>query len=175
MDIMELGAIGELVGGVAVIASLIFVGLQVRQNTISVRGANSQSVADASLRFATLLGSDPQVALTLNRGLAGDSLDPGEQAQFTYLYHAWARQTEQCYFLFRNGTLDEELWVGLTETSKSFLGRPGGARMWPSIRPRVRAAFGNYVDQVILPASNASHAQNLLDPISAPPAKTEGA
>ena len=32
MDIMELGAIGELVGGVAVIASLIYVGLQVRQS-----------------------------------------------------------------------------------------------------------------------------------------------
>ena len=31
MDIMELGAIGELVGGVAVIVSLIYVGLQVRQ------------------------------------------------------------------------------------------------------------------------------------------------
>ena len=31
MDILELGAIGELVGGVAVVASLIFVGLQVRQ------------------------------------------------------------------------------------------------------------------------------------------------
>ena len=31
MDIMELGAIGELVGGVAVIASLLYVGLQVRQ------------------------------------------------------------------------------------------------------------------------------------------------
>ena len=39
MDIMELGAIGELVGGVAVVASLIFVGVQVRQNARSVRHA----------------------------------------------------------------------------------------------------------------------------------------
>ena len=33
MNIMELGAIGELVGGLAVIASLVYVGVQVRQNT----------------------------------------------------------------------------------------------------------------------------------------------
>ena len=33
MNIMELGAIGEMVGGVAVIGSLIYVGLQIRQNT----------------------------------------------------------------------------------------------------------------------------------------------
>ena len=38
MNILELGAIGELVGGVAVIASLIYVGLQVRQNTRVMRG-----------------------------------------------------------------------------------------------------------------------------------------
>ncbi len=36
MDIMELGAIGELVGGVAVIASLMYLGVQVRQNTRSI-------------------------------------------------------------------------------------------------------------------------------------------
>ena len=33
MDIMELGAIGELVGGVAVIGTLVYMALQVRQNT----------------------------------------------------------------------------------------------------------------------------------------------
>lgn len=33
MDIMELGAIGELAGGVAVIASLIYVGLRIRPRT----------------------------------------------------------------------------------------------------------------------------------------------
>ena len=40
MDIMELGAIGELVGGVAVVASLIYVGLQVRQSN-SINRAES--------------------------------------------------------------------------------------------------------------------------------------
>ncbi len=37
MNIMELGAIGELVGGVAVVGSLIYVGFQVRQNTLTMR------------------------------------------------------------------------------------------------------------------------------------------
>ena len=39
MNILELGAIGELVGGVAVIGSLIFVGFQLRQATAAQRGA----------------------------------------------------------------------------------------------------------------------------------------
>jgi len=47
MNIMELGAIGELVGGVAVIASLIYVGIQVRQNTSAIRADSAQGFADS--------------------------------------------------------------------------------------------------------------------------------
>ena len=175
MDVMALGAIGELVGGVAVVGSLIYVGFQVRQNTISIRGSNSQGVSDAALRYVTTLGSSPQVALTLNRGLAGEQLDAGEQAQFTYLYHGWLRQTEQCYFLYRKGTLDEELWDGLLETSRAFLGSPGGGQMWPSVRPRVRAAFRDYVEREILPTASEAHARNYLDPLHSDRASDEGA
>ncbi len=44
MDIMELGAIGELVGGVAVIASLIYVGLQVRQGNQINRAESARAI-----------------------------------------------------------------------------------------------------------------------------------
>ncbi len=47
MDITELGAIGELVGGVAVIASMIFVGVQIRQNN----RLTANSVAQANRHF----------------------------------------------------------------------------------------------------------------------------
>ena len=47
MDIMELGAVGELVGGVAVVASLVFVGIQVqasrRQDRIAMLTALDRS------------------------------------------------------------------------------------------------------------------------------------
>ncbi len=43
MDIMELGAIGELVGGVAVVASLLYVGLQVRQSNAINRAESVRS------------------------------------------------------------------------------------------------------------------------------------
>ena len=34
MDIMELGAVGELVGGVAVSGALIYLAVEVRENTL---------------------------------------------------------------------------------------------------------------------------------------------
>ena len=48
MDIMELGAIGELVGGVAVIGSLIYVGLQVRQSNEVAKSESIRGIAAES-------------------------------------------------------------------------------------------------------------------------------
>ena len=51
MDIMELGAIGELVGGIAVIATLVYLALQVRQGTQVARA----QVQQESSRMSTEL------------------------------------------------------------------------------------------------------------------------
>ena len=44
MDIMELGAIGELVGGVAVIATLVYLAIQVRQSNANTRAGARQEL-----------------------------------------------------------------------------------------------------------------------------------
>ena len=40
----------DVLGAIGVIASLIFVGFEVRQNTAAVRGATYQAISDASLQ-----------------------------------------------------------------------------------------------------------------------------
>ena len=54
MDIMELGAIGELVGGVAVVASLVFVGFQVRQGNGLAKGAAELEVGRMNMDYFRL-------------------------------------------------------------------------------------------------------------------------
>ena len=54
MSIMELGALGEFVGAIAVVISLIFVGLQVRQNTKMVRAQTATVDRQVSNEFADM-------------------------------------------------------------------------------------------------------------------------
>ncbi len=64
MDIMELGAIGELVGGVAVIATLIYLALQVRQNTLVMRSqAISSRFSGQATAEIALMGNDAAEAM----------------------------------------------------------------------------------------------------------------
>ena len=48
MNVMELGAIGELVGGVAVIATLIYLAAQVRQNTKALAASTYQDITSSA-------------------------------------------------------------------------------------------------------------------------------
>lgn len=44
LTIQDLGAIGELIGAIAVVITLIYLGSQIRQNTIAVKASAMQSV-----------------------------------------------------------------------------------------------------------------------------------
>ncbi len=82
MNIMELGAIGELLGGVAVIASLIFVGWQVRQNTRQLVGTLRYSMtAEYSRLTETTRGTREHAALFVKVS-QGDPPDAVEEVQF---------------------------------------------------------------------------------------------
>jgi hypothetical protein len=83
MDIMELGAIGELVGGVAVVASLLFVGVQVRTNTREQRAASMQEATRETANTVQYL-TGPGYAEIWLQGM-GDlqALDPADRLRFS--------------------------------------------------------------------------------------------
>ncbi len=62
MNIMELGAIGELVGGVAVLVTLIYLAAQVRQSARAQRQANELAKAEA-LRQSVAMYTAPRQML----------------------------------------------------------------------------------------------------------------
>ncbi len=64
-----IGAIGEVVGGVAVIATLLYLAAQIRQNAQSVRNAASLSVNEGLAEINRRVSNDPEFADLWLRGL----------------------------------------------------------------------------------------------------------
>ena len=85
MTIFELGAMGELVGAILLFASLIFVGLQIRQNSNSVKAAAAQSVLE-NLNLSIQVGAaSRETAKVIVQGqIDFESLDEDEQFQYVY-------------------------------------------------------------------------------------------
>jgi hypothetical protein len=88
MTLEDVAHIGEVVGGIGVLGSLIFVGLQVQQNTKSVRASTLQLGTDFWTNlFVTL--ADPKFVEAYGKAIAGhDDLDQMQFMQFFLLIRA---------------------------------------------------------------------------------------
>lgn len=71
MTLEGINYISQIFAVVGVIASLIFVGYQIRQNTRALRATSHHAVTDSFNAINTLTISDPKVGRLFQLGLAG--------------------------------------------------------------------------------------------------------
>ena len=77
-----MGSIGEFVGGVAVVISLVYVGLQIRQSSNSVRAASQIAIKQLSTEITNQLVA-PEMARIYLEGLKDStSLTPEDRVRF---------------------------------------------------------------------------------------------
>jgi hypothetical protein len=108
-----ISAISEIIGAVAVVVSLIYVAVQIRQNTRAVRGATLDAITahqQAELRWSSDLAAEFGKALE-----APDTLSFEESWRLSeWLSSAFsARQNE--YQQYRKGLLDQEVWESIQQ------------------------------------------------------------
>jgi len=133
MDIPELGAIGELVGGVAVIVSLVFVGLQVRHSNRLAQGAAELEMGRMNMDY-------------LNAGVHGDfagvfsrcyftpeDASTEDKQRFIWSYGRWFHMIQAMYRQYQHGILPEASWNPLLVTLANVLeDNPIVADVWES-------------------------------------------
>jgi hypothetical protein len=93
MTLQDLGSLGELVGGAAVVVSLVYLALQIRHNTRGLdqnaelmRVSFEESIRREAIGFRSAISSNEDLARIWTRGLAGESdLNPLESARFELL------------------------------------------------------------------------------------------
>ncbi len=86
MTIQEIGSIGELLGALAVLVTLIYLASQTRQTRIATQGASLLSQAEAHARWRTALLSNPKLAALLAAGNDGEELTHADNIQLSSLY-----------------------------------------------------------------------------------------
>ena len=146
MDIMELGAIGELVGGVAVIGSLLFVGVQVRRSAQATRRAVAQGALDASAIFLEHVSASQELSVLLFQGFDDHAgLSPEQQQHFGLLFFSELRRWESIVHQSDTGALDDADWEGLRHTMVEILGRPGLKGFWASYEQNFNTSFREFV------------------------------
>jgi hypothetical protein len=111
MNWEAISAVGEIVGAIAVVATLIYLAVQVRRSTAATQAASVQAAAATDHEFLLTLGSDPVMAPLWATYLATpEILTDNQQMQGHLLMASLLRRLENIYIQNQLGTLSEKGW-----------------------------------------------------------------
>ena len=129
-------AISQLVAAVGVILSLIFVGLQIRQNTRAIQRNEHNSTMEQWTVIRQAIAQNREIAELMTAGLAGErTLDAADQLRLEQMlqengwaaFHIWDRTQRG---IFPKGTFEATGGALL----KTLLGTSGGAAWWQNAK-----------------------------------------
>ena len=127
MTLQDWGAIGELIGGVTVIVTLVYLAIQIREYRLGMSSATFHSIMQGFNQINMMLGADPALAEVLERGGRDpSSLDSKERYQFVWLQRSYVNIYENLYQQFLRGACPESYWVRYARELKQTLNTPGG-------------------------------------------------
>lgn len=126
MSILQaLGNIGEFVGAVGVVVSLVYLALQLRQNTSSVRASSFNSMIQNSIRLLEHAFRDSEFAAFLARAEADPStLNDAERVRWDSYMTAVFRHFGNLVYQNRVGALDRQMWQSYRRDLKEHLRSP---------------------------------------------------
>jgi len=141
-----LGAVAELLGAVATVATLAYLAVQIRANTRAIRSSAVQAANSNIGNVASLLGQSAGNAEVVHRGLASfEALSEAEQTHFTImLAHVFAN-LDAMYWDRRNDVLPREIWERELRVLRYYLSTDGGRSVWRRQRHSVSTPFFEFV------------------------------
>lgn len=147
MDIMELGAVGELVGGVAVVATLIYLALQVRQGANAATSSAMGSWLSDYNYVAMELVKDEGFTEIVRHGLSDfEKLSGNEQMRI----HGWMTthilNAQNLFLELKEGTTHPRLAQPTLAFNSRMLKTPGGRLWWDSGRSIWAPEFILHID-----------------------------
>ena len=128
-------AIAEILGVIAVIGSLIYVGRQVNQNTEIARANIVHETNSSSNQIYQLIAQDPELADIYDRGTTGVSLSGVELRRFAALvtiYMTWLEDVDSQYTagLYFEYQFDEGLVEYMSREFSFFFSTPEVRHWW---------------------------------------------
>ena len=150
-DRVDVRTLVDAVGLLAVVGSLVFVGLEMRHNTAATRSATMQQSFDGMTESALNVMNNERLRELLVEVKADPSwleLNDGSAdylllEQFTLnRLNLW----ENSHFHLGNGTLDPTFWLGIEGWIQGLANDPLNTHFWGSMRLNYNPSFRHYMD-----------------------------
>lgn len=163
MTLSDLASLGTLVSSAAVLASVVYLALQLRQTErnqqISIRHSRVSRVVQLHLELA-----DPAVADAWLRGTATpEALTETELSQFINLCRAHFFHFEDSFYQRQEGLLNDHAFETVVAGARFLARSPGIRAAWRLARPNFGGRFLKFMDDVMAEGAKEEPANLTLD------------
>ncbi len=149
MNWSAVSALAEVVGAFGLIVTLIYLSKQIRDNTASIRRANTHDALGSIAHFNEFIASDPQLVDLFWRGTGNpDSLSEDEWRRFVSLASTLIRRFELLYLDHLDGSLSDEIWASQSSNIATWMGTPGSRRWFDALGKHVHPGFREMVSNL---------------------------
>jgi hypothetical protein len=150
IDLQSLANLGEVIGAAAVVASLLYLALQVRQSSKAQRTQNYARALERVSAFQAVLSQDGELARIFSKGVRDTSELTGlEKIRFTWsLYEAFG-SFEFMFHTYKTDEIPEEVWKRWSQTVAWWLNFPGVQQWWMNRPVNFTESFTLFVESVI--------------------------
>ncbi|MDJ0655455.1 MAG: hypothetical protein QNJ40_14935 [Xanthomonadales bacterium] len=141
----------EIVGFVGIVGSLLFVGLQIRQEAAATRSATVLQLKDAWVQVNLVQATSPELAEAFETVIR-DGWDASFRARhhiegfYRTMIHNWSN----AHYQYRNGTLDDNQWLPHQREIQASKDNPLIRRVWEDWRHVFDDEFGVLMDGVMV-------------------------
>jgi hypothetical protein len=150
MKLEKWALIAEIVGALAIVISLAFVGVQLQANTSATRSATASAASFATSTWYNAMGTSAQAsALFYNFMNDPASLTPEERLQAVFAVHGILVSFQTSFMLANEGTLDAQIKDTILEAVVVVKDRPGFKYYWEQRRAFFYEEFQEYVEQLM--------------------------
>ena len=129
--IENLGNIGDFIGGVGVVVTLIYLATQIRQNTRSLRLASIQQIMGTSVSVNETSSTGPVPAILAKLEM-DKQLTPDEFAQFIIHTYAMLTHQWQVFYQFKNDMIDDSVFNAYVARLKVIMSTSLSRSLWQS-------------------------------------------
>ena len=144
-----IGAVGEVVGAVGVIATLGYLAVQIRQNTRSIRSSAYQSAVSSSVQIAADIATAESLSDVWAKGVFEyPTLTRAERFRFNNLAYSIFRSYENLWYQYQQGAIETDLWTGFRNMLVRDIETPGFVAFWESQQSIFSPEFRRYVNEL---------------------------
>lgn len=145
------GAVGEIVGAIAVVVSLVYLSIQIRQNTRSNQTSAEIESLQQITNWVRRISTDKDAQRLYDLVAEGSApLSSEDSRQYLWLMGELFWITESAFAQHQRGFLSQEAWMRFESMLAGCLGSTLVQEWWQNREVPHSVEFRDYVDQLML-------------------------